>query len=354
MLYFPPRFYLMVIALLTACGLTLAGCASAPRAPAPAAHAHSDLTRHEYSEVHMGVRARIVLHAETEALAVEAARAAFARIAQLDAIMSDYRVDSELMRLSDRAGQGPVQVSDELFEVLSFAQDLHEKSGGVFDVTAGPAVQLWREMRRTGTLAGAEAIAAARDLVGSQWMVLDASSRTVELQKPGMRLDLGGIAKGYACDAAAQVLREHGVTRFLVAMAGDIVVGEAPPGRDDWEVRVEGGVGASSPQGAPVLHLLNQAVSTSGDAEQFVEIDGRRYSHLVDPRTGLGSSRRIAATVVAPRGMMSDSIATALCLLSADAGLILAGRYEQVGAIIEEVAFEGTRIRSTGCIKSVP
>jgi len=339
----------LVLLFLAACGGAVSACASAPLAAA-----HSDPTRYEYSEVHMGVRARIVLHTKSEALAVEAARAAFARIAQLDAIMSDYRVDSELMQLCDRAGQGPVRVSDELFEVLCFAQDLHEKSGGVFDVTAGPVVQLWREMRRTGTLAGVEAIAAARDLVGSRLMVLAASSRTVELQKRGMRLDLGGIAKGYACDGAAAVLRAHGVSRFLVAMAGDIVVGEAPPGRDDWEVRVEGGVSASSPQGAPVLHLVNQAVSTSGDAEQFVEIDGVRYSHLVDPRTGLGSSRRIAATVVAPRGMMSDSIATALCLLSADDGLVLAGHYEQVGAIIEEVQFEGTSIRSTGRMKSVP
>lgn len=337
----------MVFVVLAACGFALSNCISAPSASSREAACSSILTGYEYSEVQMGVRARIVLHTATEAEAIDAARAAFARIARLDAIMSDYRVDSELMQLCDRAGQGPVPVSEDLFAVLSFARELHDRSAGMFDVTAGPVVKLWREMRRSGELAAPEIIDAARALVGSQWMILDPSARTVNLIKPGMKLDLGGIAKGYACDGAAAVLREHGVTQFLVAMAGDIVVGEAPPGHDDWEVAVEGGVGASSPQGAPVLHLVNQAVSTSGDAQQFVEINGVRYSHIVDPRTGLGSPRRIAATVVAPRGMLSDSIGTTLCLLPIDQGLALTRRYSGVEAMIEEAAGESTSVRPT-------
>ena len=191
------------------------------------------------------------------------------------------------------------------------------------------------------------AIDAARALVGSQWMILDPAAQTVSLIKPGMNLDLGGIAKGYACDGAAAVLREHGVTQFLVAMAGDIVVGQAPPGRDDWQVAVEGGVGASSQHGAPVVHLVNQAVSTSGDAQQFVEIEGVRYSHIVDPHTGLGSSRRVAATVIAPRGMMSDALATTLCLLPTEQGPRFIGPYAGVEAMIEEAAGESTIVRST-------
>ncbi len=295
----------------------------------------------------MGVRSRIVLYASAEAEAVEAARAAFARIAELDAVMSDYRVDSELMRLSARAGQGPIAVSDDLFEVLRFAGDLHARSAGCFDVTAGPLVQLWRTMRRGGELAKPQEIAAARQRVGWQWVRLDAEAHTVELLQPGMRLDLGGIAKGYACDGAAAVLRERGVTRCLVSMAGDIVAGEPPPDRDAWEIAVEGGVSPPGESGPTVLRLVNAAVSTSGDAQQYVEIAGRRYSHIVDPRTGLGSPRRVAATVVAPRGMMSDSIATTLCLLPIEEGLALVAAYEGVEALVEEGLDGASRIHAS-------
>jgi len=324
----------------------LAGCASTSGAAGEAA-----LRRFEYSQVHMGVRARLVLYADGEANAEAAARAAFERIAQLDAMMSDYRSDSELMQLCDRAGTGPVIVSDELFEVLTFAKELHERSGGAFDVTAGPAVRLWRDMRRSERLADPDEFEAARSLVGSPWMRLDAESQTVELLKPGMQLDLGGSAKGYACDAAAEVLRSRAIRRFLVALAGDIVVGEPPPGDSAWEIAVEGGAGQAA---AETLRLSNAAVSTSGDAQQFVEIDGVRYAHLVDPRTGLGSPRRIAATVIAPRGMIADALATTLCLLPVEDGLTLAREHGGVAARIAESEGEEITVRSTGRMKSVP
>lgn len=329
------------LAVAAACIIALTGCTASQRAPSP------PLGRFEFSQVHMGVRARLVLYARDQAEATDAASAAFERIAEIDAIMSDYRVDSELMRLGARAGQGPVPVSDELFEVLVISGDLHARSSGSFDVTAGPLVQLWREMRRSGQLAAAQEIAAARALVGGRWVRLDARAQTVELLQPGMRLDLGGIAKGYACDGAAAVLRQCGISRYLVAMAGDIVVGEPPPDRDAWEVAVEGGVSGSGDSEAPVVRLVNAAVSTSGDAQQFVEIAGRRYSHIVDPRTGFGSSRRIAATVIAPSGMLSDSLATALCLLPMDSGLALVAEYEGVEALIEEGLDGSSQIHAT-------
>lgn len=331
--------------------LTVVPAACAGRYAAPIS---AELKHFEYSQIHMGVRARIVLYAVSDAKAAEAARAAFARIAVLDAMMSDYRSDSELMRLCNLAGTGPVAVSDELFEVLTFAKTLHEQSGGAFDVTAGPVVRLWREMRRSGMLASQEAIAAARDLVGSQWMHLDDDAQTVELRKAGMRLDLGGVAKGYACDAAAEVLRVHGIDRYLVSLAGDIVVGQAPPDRRAWEVMIEAGVHPVADEAMPALQLVNAAVSTSGDAKQFVEIEGVRYSHIVDPRTGLGSPRRIAATVMAPRGMTADALATALCLLPPEVGLGLVSRYSGAAAQIEEATAQGATLHTTGRMKSVP
>src|SRR5438270_6131047 len=160
------------------------------------------LTRFTYTEPHMGTRFRIIAYAPDRATADRAARDAFARIAALDGSMSDYRPASELMRLCARAGGPPVKVSKDLFFVLSRAQEVSRRSGGAFDVTVGPVVRLWRLSRRTQRLPDPEKLARARALVGYRNVRLDPDARTVQLLKPGMQLDLGGIAKGYAADQA--------------------------------------------------------------------------------------------------------------------------------------------------------
>lgn len=254
--------------------------------------------RFEYSQVAMGVRARIVLYAEDEPAAQQAASAAFDRIAYLEDVMSDYRPTSELMRLCAKAGGPPVHVSPELLFILTKSQDLAERSGGAFDVTVGPLVRLWRQARKSGVLPTPAERIAARRLVGWRKMRIDPKSSTVRLAVPGMRLDLGGIAKGYACDEAIRVLKEQGIESALVEMGGDIAVSRPPPGNDGWEIEVAG----------KTMILSNEAISSSGDTEQFVEIGGKRYSHIVDPKTGLGLTSRIAVTVVAPAGWVSDGL----------------------------------------------
>jgi thiamine biosynthesis lipoprotein len=267
----------------------------------------------------MGTRFRILLYAADEQTARTASRAAFGRIAQLDACMSDYKPDSELMRLCARAGGPPVGVSDELFFVLSRAQDLARRSDGAFDVTVGPVVRLWRRARRTQQLPDPAKLAQARALVGYKNVRLDARGHTVQLLKPGMQLDLGGIAKGYAADEALAVLQEHGVSRALVAGGGDIAASDAPPDAEGWKVAI---APLSSDEGAdgPWLLLKNAAISTSGDAEQFVVIDGKRYSHIVDPRTGLGLVGRMSATVVAKNGITADSLTKVVAVLGPEKG----------------------------------
>jgi thiamine biosynthesis lipoprotein len=131
-----------------------------------------------------------------------------------------------------------------------------------------------------------------------------------------MLLDVGGIAKGYAADEALRVLRGRGLNRALVAASGDLAIGDAPEGETGWRIGVEPTDGVSRQ-----LTLVNTAVSTSGDTEQFVEIDGKRYSHIVDPKTGMGLTNRIGVTVVAPKGIVSDSVATAVCVMGAERGL---------------------------------
>lgn len=283
----------------------------------------------------MGVEARIVLHAPTAEIALEAARRAYAEIERLDDALSDWDPESELSRLSDRAGRGPVVVSRDLYDVLDRALEISAATDGAFDVTVGPFVALWRTARRTRELPTEDELAAARALVGWRLVELDASARTVALARPGMRLDLGGIAKGYATQRAIAVLAEAGVPSALVQMGGDIACGAPPPGRDGWEIDVAG-------RRVPVR---DASVATSGDAEQHVEIGGVRYSHVVDPRTGLGAVGTRSITVTCADGAYADALATAASLRIADrcdpGVLRLAERFDVsvvCGAVTESAA----------------
>lgn len=294
------------------------------------------LARFEFTRVQMGVQSRIVLYAANRAEAEAAAAAAFERIGALDAVMSDYRRDSELARLCERAGGEAVPVSRDLFRVLAAARAVSEATGGAFDVTVGPAVALWRRARQTRQLPTEEERLEAMSLIGWQWVVLDRTAGTVRLAQPGMRLDLGGIGKGYAAAEAVETLRARGVGRCLVGLAGDIATGDAPPGRIGWEVEVEvDGAGAGGERMA--LLLANRSVSTSGSREQFVEIDGRRYSHMVDPRTGLGATTSRVAAVVGKEGAVVDAAATALCVVSDAEREMVRDRLEALGVRLVDV-----------------
>ncbi|MGB7160259.1 MAG: FAD:protein FMN transferase [Tepidisphaeraceae bacterium] len=291
------------------------------------------LERFEYAQLHMGVQARLVVYAPSEQIAADGCRAAYARVAALEDIASDYRPDSELMRLCAKAGQGSFPVSAELFELLSFSQELSRRSDGAFDVTVGPYVALWRAARKSKQLPTPEALADARGRVGWERMKLDAKDRTVTLDTPGMRLDLGGIAKGYAGDEAIRVLRAHGVRSALFEAGGDIVVSDPPPGKKGWAIEIAG----DEPGAKRTIELANRSISTSGDTEQFVEIDGKRYSHIVDPRTGLGLTDRYAATIVARDGITADSLSTAACVLGKEKGEKLVKSYRGATAYIRRV-----------------
>ena len=294
-----------------------------------------DLSRFEFESKHMGTTFRVVLYAADRETAEKAKAAAFARVAELDGIMSDYKKDSELMRLcrafAKEVGE-PVPVGADLFFVLSKAEELSKASDGAFDVTVGPVVQLWRLARRTQQLPDPKELAEALAKVGYRKVRLDPVKRTVRLLTPGMQLDLGGIAKGYAADEALKVLREKfGITRALVAAAGDITCGDPPPGKDGWAVDIAPIATGQKPR---ALRLANAAVSTSGDLEQFVEIGGVRYSHIVDPRTGLGVTGRRSVSVIAKRGITADSMTKAVMLLPPEKGLALVDATDGAAAYI--------------------
>ena len=188
--------------------------------------------------------------------------------------------------------------------MLEASQKLSKLSDGAFDITVGPVTHLWR----VGKKADEETIAR----VGWRNLILDKKHRTALLKLSGMQLDLGAIAKGYAGDEALKTLRRLGVTRALIAVSGDIVAGDAPPGTKGWRIGLE-------PAGEQIL-LRNAAVSTSGDSEQSREIEGVKYSHIIDPKTGLGLTSSTAVTVVARRGLDADPIATAVSVMGESRG----------------------------------
>jgi thiamine biosynthesis lipoprotein len=311
------------------------------------------LLRFEFAETHMACSFRIVLYSTGESIARRASRAAYDRIAALNAILSDYDPESELSRLSHSAGGPPVQVSADLFGVLERSRQIYERSGGAFDVTIAPVGRLWRRARRDRKLPDPERLAEARTLVGSDKMVLDKRPRTVRLEKPGMKLDVGGIAKGYASQAAIDVLKSHGIDRALVAGAGDIVAGDPPPDARGWRIAIAP-VEPGKPQTRRVLLLARAAVSTSGDAEQFVIIDGHRYSHIINPATGLGVEDRASVTVVAPDGATADALETTVYLLGPERGLKLVDETPGAAAIFIRSTPEGIKTFESSRFKDVP
>jgi thiamine biosynthesis lipoprotein len=304
------------------------------------------LERFSYEEPHMGTKFRIILYAPDKATADKASKAAFERIAELDRIMSDYQATSELKQLCAKAGGEPIPVSEELFFVLNKAQDVSKLSEGAFDVTVGPVVKLWRKARRTMKLPDPDQLAKARELVGYKMMHLDSKKRTVQLEKAGMQLDLGGIAKGYAGDEAQVVLKTHSVTRALVAAGGDIVVSGPPPDADGWKIEIEA---ADDEDGKPrrTLILKDAGVSTSGEKEQYVEIDGKRYSHIVDPHTGVGLVGQKSVTVIAPKGITADSMTKVVMILGAEKGLAIVENLDGVSSLVVRKGEHGFDERSS-------
>jgi len=280
----------------------------------------------EAAEPHMGTLVGIKLYARNELQAKTAFRAAFDRIAQLDEMLSDYKPASELNRISRTALRRPVKVSDDLFRVLAAAQQLAEDTGGAFDVTVGPVVSLWREARKERHLPDPDLLDAALSHCSYRKLHLDKAAQTVTLDEEGMQLDVGGIAKGYAADAALDVLRRLGIRSALVAASGDLAFSDAPPGHRGWKVAI-----AASDS---VLELTNAAVSTSGDSEQYVEANGKRYSHIIDPATGIALTNSTTVTVVAPRGIVADPLATAISVLGEHQGRKLAAKHAGVAVYI--------------------
>lgn len=311
---------LILFALLATMGL--AGCS---RTPAPTTQPTTDDTSNSRSGLQYAKSAREIMgtFAEVTAVAPErkvaqaAVDAAYARLADVNRLMSDYLADSEIGRLNAAPANEPVAVAPETFACLRRALEVAEQSGGAFDVTCRPIVQLWKQAARDRRLPTAAELADVRSRVGWQKLRLDDERRTAMKAVAGLQADLGGIAKGYALDLAAEALLAAGGTSGLVNVGGDVLAVGSQASGAPWRIGIrhpfqEGLFGK--------LAIRDRAVATSGLQQRFFEIEGRRYSHIVDPRTGWPAEQAPSVTVIARDGMTADAWATALSVVSVAEG----------------------------------
>ncbi len=267
----------------------------------------------------MGTQFGIAVYAPDAETANRACAIAFRRVAELEETLSDYDPESELSRLSHAAPtNAPVRVSDDLWKMLVESQRLSKETEGAFDITVGPLTKLWRSSRRTKQLPSLEKVTEARGGVGYSLIQLHPETQSVSLTGNHMRLDLGGIAKGFAGDEALRIIQAQGLASALVSSGGGLSLGAPPPGEKGWKI----GLAGLDPDAEPlrIVLLSHCGVATAGDAAQFVEIDGQRYSHILDPRTAQPLQRRISVSIIAPNGLIADALDTPINIMGIEAG----------------------------------
>ena len=278
---------------------------------------------------------RVAVYGMEAERADAAARGALERIAELTAKLNIFDAKSEVSRINREAFRGAAPIDSDVDELLWAAFEVSRLSGGAFDVTVGPLTSLWRKYRAEGKLPPADEVKRARELVG--WEKVTVTGTTVSersrswpggavsvrFAREGMSIDLGGIAKGFAAEEAAKVLRRNGARSAIVACSGDIRVIGSRPGGKPFRIGIhDPRADAHSPERF-MFFLSEAAVSTSGNYQQFTMINGRRYSHIIDPKTGQSIEALPSVTVVGPDGTMCDALATAISVLGEEEGMKL-------------------------------
>jgi thiamine biosynthesis lipoprotein len=266
-----------------------------------------ELYRLEKSTDAMGATFSIALYGTDRASMEAAADAALTEAHRLDALLSNYKPDSEWSSVNRTAAGNPAKVSAELFHLLAACQQYSRESEGAFDITVGPLMRIWGFYKGSGHLAPKSEVEAALGKIGYRHVHLDAAAQTVSFDTQGIELDPGGIGKGYAVDRMVEILRSKGFTRALVAGSDSSIYGlGAPPDEPrGWEVSIRNP--KNSRRSVAQVHLKDMSLSTSGSYEKFFQADGRTYSHLMDPRTGYPAQGTISVSVLAKRTIDSEA-----------------------------------------------
>ncbi|UCF42430.1 MAG: FAD:protein FMN transferase [Planctomycetota bacterium] len=301
----------------------------------------------------MGTFARVIGVAADSDTAKRSIEAALAEITRVDELMSDYKEDSEISEVNRDGFERAVKVSEPTYEVLQKAVEFSELTGGAFDVTVGALVDLWRSAEEMNSVPSDAELAEARSRVGYDKLILDSNEMTVRFAAEGMRLDLGGIAKGYAIDRAVEAMQTEGAMGGMIDIGGDIRCFGAPPeGKERWRIGLQDSraVGGEVGQGQilMVLELTDAAVATSGDYQRFVVIGGQRYSHIIDAESGYSGGELTSVTIIAKGAIEADALATAVSVKGVEGGLALVEQRKEAEAILVTSAPEYELIKSSG------
>lgn len=273
----------------------------------------AQLKRFHFTENKMGSPFNLIFYHADSTAAYQLATECFLLVDSLNTIFSDYDTASEINRLPKQADQ-PARVSDELFSMIVFSNRAWEKSGKTFDITLGSLTRLWRTARNEKRFPSPDEIKNAKSASGFENVVINLSDKTISFKKPGIRFDFGGIVKGYAAQKVIDYLKDRNTDIALADAGGDIVMNNAPPGKAGWTI------GINLPESEHALwdkklELKNCAVATSGDVYRYIIHEGKKYSHIIDPRTGYGVTSQRNVTVIEKDGTTADWLATACSIL---------------------------------------
>lgn len=302
--------------------------------------------RESSRRVVMGTFARFVIAAEDPHRVEKIIETGFDELVKVEELMSDYDPDSEISRVNREAYQRPVKVSRASYSVLKKSIEYSELTDGAFDITVGGLVQLWRKVKDSNTPVTEEQITRAGEAVGWENLILNDRQRTVRFKKEGMRIDLGGIAKGYAIDKAVDAMKNEGAMGGIVDVGGDVrCFGKLPGNRKYWQVAIQNPRPSGKDNTLITLRIKSGAVATSGDYRRFYEKAGQKYSHIIDPNKNWSSQGPSSVTVIAKTAIRADVFATAVSVMGTGKGLDFINSRDNAEAIIVETSDDGaTRI----------
>ncbi len=292
--------------------------------------------KYVFEEPKMGSPFTIIIYTNDSLKATSIAAKAFALADSLNFILSDYIDSSEINRLSASSGKNIyMPVSKPLFTILKKAQDAAVLSNGAYDITIGPVVKLWRKARKEKVFPNRDSLKIALQKTGYKYLHIDTMHQSIYLEKEGMQLDAGGLGKGFVAQAALNLIINNGFESCMVNAGGNIVTANAPSNQKGWLV------GINEPENKTgilpqMLSLQNMAVATSGDIYQYVELNGKKYSHIVNPKTGIGVTHQRNVTAIAKDGTTADWLSTACSVLSIKQSMRLIKKIKGAALLITE------------------
>jgi FAD:protein FMN transferase len=283
----------------------------------------AQLKRYEFTENKMGSPFRIVFYHSDSLKAMLLPKECYLLVDSLNNIFSDYTLNSEVGKLTQLKPFEEQRISDELFSTIIYAKRMWLMSHKTFDITIGALTHLWRKAKAENRFPSEQEIKAAKELTGFKNLILDPKKQTIAFKKAGMQLDFGGIVKGYAAQRLIEFLKTNRTPIALVDAGGDIVVSDPPPFKEGWNIAI------NIPESEfelwdKKLELKHCAVATSGDVYRFIVHDGKKYSHIIDPRIGYGVTTQRNVTVIYKDGGAADWLATACSILPVRKALRLA------------------------------